>query len=42
MKYNSILAQGAEAIISKDKETLVKERIKKNYRIKEIDQKIRK
>ncbi|MCX6815941.1 MAG: KEOPS complex kinase/ATPase Bud32 [Candidatus Aenigmarchaeota archaeon] len=33
--------QGAEAIISKDKGDIVKERVKKGYRIKEIDEKLR-
>lgn len=37
-----IIAQGAEAILIKEGNFLVKERISKNYRIKEIDDKIRK
>jgi TP53 regulating kinase-like protein len=37
-----ILAQGAEAIITKDKNKVTKHRISKSYRHKEIDEKIRK
>jgi len=37
-----IIAQGAEAIIRKDSNNIIKERISKDYRIKEIDEKIRK
>lgn len=37
-----IIAKGAEAILYKDGEKLVKERVKKEYRIEEIDRKIRK
>ena len=37
-----IIAIGAESIIYRDKNTLLKRRIQKNYRIKEIDNKIRK
>ena len=37
-----IIAQGAEAIIIKNKKTIIKERIKKSYRIPELDEKIRK
>jgi TP53 regulating kinase-like protein len=37
-----ILAQGAEAIITKEKNKVVKHRISKSYRHKEIDEKIRK
>jgi len=37
-----ILAQGAEAIITKEKKKVVKHRISKSYRHKEIDEKIRK
>ncbi len=37
-----ILAQGAEAIITKDKNKVIKHRISKSYRHKEIDEKIRK
>ncbi len=31
------IAQGAEAILVRDKNRIIKERIKKNYRIKEVD-----
>ena len=37
-----IIAQGAEAILRKEGNILVKDRISKDYRIKEIDEKIRK
>ena len=37
-----IIKQGAEAIIKLSKNKIIKERIKKNYRIKEIDEKLRK
>lgn len=37
-----ILAQGAEAIITKEKNKVTKHRISKSYRHKEIDEKIRK
>ena len=37
-----IIAQGAEAVLEKKGNTLVKQRIKKNYRIPEIDEKLRK
>jgi Kae1-associated kinase Bud32 len=37
-----ILQQGAEAIIYKDKNKVIKHRIKKEYRINEIDEKLRK
>ena len=37
-----IIKQGAEAILYKEKDYLVKERIKKSYRIEEIDNKLRK
>ncbi|MBI2508205.1 Kae1-associated serine/threonine protein kinase [Candidatus Woesearchaeota archaeon] len=37
-----ILKQGAESIIFLDKDRIIKHRIKKSYRIKEIDEKIRK
>ncbi len=37
-----IIKQGAEAILKLDKNILIKERIPKNYRIKEIDEKLRK
>lgn len=36
-----IIKQGAEAILYIDKENMVKERIKKNYRLTEIDDKLR-
>jgi len=38
----SIIQQGAEAIILKDKNKVIKKRIKKSYRIPELDEKIRK
>lgn len=37
-----IIAQGAEAIILLNKDTITKKRIPKGYRIKELDEKIRK
>jgi len=37
-----ILSQGAEAIILKEGNSIIKDRIKKSYRIKELDDKIRK
>ena len=37
-----IIKQGAEAILYKEKDYLIKERIKKSYRIEEIDDKLRK
>ena len=37
-----IIKQGAEAVIKLKKNRIIKERIKKNYRIKEIDKKLRK
>ena len=37
-----IIKQGAEAVIKLDKNKIIKERIKKNYRIKQIDEKLRK
>src|SRR3989344_5944050 len=37
-----IIKQGAEAVIKLSKNKIIKERIKKNYRIKEIDEKLRK
>ncbi len=37
-----IIKQGAEALIKLNKNRIIKERIKKNYRIEEIDHKIRK
>ena len=36
------LSQGAEAIIYKEEGKIIKDRIKKDYRIKEIDEKLRK
>jgi len=36
------ISSGAEAIIYRDKEKVVKDRVSKSYRIKEIDEKIRK
>ena len=39
---NKIFARGAEAIIFRDRDYLIKKRIKKSYRISEIDEKIRK
>ncbi len=38
----TIIAQGAEAVLKKEKGFLIKDSIKKDYRIKEIDEKIRK
>lgn len=38
---DKILSQGAEAIIFKQKNYIIKKRIKKSYRISEIDEKIR-
>ena len=37
-----IIKQGAEAILKLDKNILIKERIPKNYRIKQIDERLRK
>ena len=37
-----VLQQGAEAIIYLDKDKVIKDRIKKSYRISELDDKIRK
>lgn len=37
----TMIAQGAEAIIYKENDLIIKERIPKSYRIKEIDEKIR-
>lgn len=37
-----IIAQGAEAVLEKKGNILVKKRVKKNYRIPEIDEKLRK
>jgi Kae1-associated kinase Bud32 len=37
-----LIAQGAEAIIYLDNDQIIKDRIKKSYRLKEIDEKLRK
>ncbi len=42
MTKPQIIAQGAEAIIFLEKNQIIKNRIKKSYRIKEIDEKLRK
>jgi len=42
MPKQKILAQGAEAVIIKTGEFIIKDRIKKSYRIQELDDKIRK
>jgi TP53 regulating kinase-like protein len=42
MSNPKILQQGAEAIILKKKDDVIKKRLKKSYRIPEIDEKIRK
>ncbi len=39
---STIIQQGAEALILKDKNEVIKRRIKKSYRISELDEKIRK
>lgn len=39
---SSIIQRGAEAIILKEKNKIIKKRIKKSYRIPELDEKIRK
>ena len=39
---SKILFRGAEAIISRDKNEIIKQRVKKSYRITELDDKIRK
>lgn len=39
---SQIIAQGAEAIITKEKDSVIKNRIPKSYRLKELDEKIRK
>ena len=36
-----IIAQGAEAVISQDKDRITKERIRKSYRIEDIDKRLR-
>src|SRR3989344_856721 len=42
MKIMNVIARGAEAVIKKEKSYLEKDRIKKSYRLKELDQEIRK
>lgn len=42
MQKQGIISQGAEAVIIKKDNLIIKDRIKKSYRIKEIDDKIRK
>ena len=37
-----MIARGAEAILYKEGEVLIKDRIRKGYRIKELDDKLRK
>lgn len=39
---NNIISRGAEAIIYKDKENAIKDRIKKSYRLPTLDSKLRK
>lgn len=39
---SKIIAQGAEAILEKNKDIVIKRRIKKEYRIRELDEKLRK
>ena len=39
---SEILSQGAEAIITQQDEEVIKKRIEKSYRLKELDEKIRK
>ena len=39
---SKIIFQGAEAIILKDKNNIIKERVKKSYRMYELDERIRK
>ena len=39
---NKIINQGAEAVIESKGNEIIKKRINKSYRIKEIDEKIRK
>lgn len=41
-KNEKLIAQGAEAKLFRSENKLIKERIKKSYRLKEIDEKIRK
>jgi Kae1-associated kinase Bud32 len=42
MKGIKIIKRGAEAVLYLENNQLVKERVKKNYRLKEIDEKLRK
>ncbi len=42
MIKSNIMAQGAEAIVTRENNKIIKNRIKKSYRIKEIDEKLRK
>jgi TP53 regulating kinase and related kinases len=42
MKNNEVLVQGAEAKIILNNDFIIKDRIKKSYRIMELDDKIRK
>ena len=37
-----IIARGAEAVLKREGNKLIKERVKKNYRLKDIDEKLRK
>ncbi len=37
-----ILARGAEAVITRDRDMVVKERVVKNYRLREIDERLKK
>ena len=39
--FMKIIAQGAEAILTKEGNAIIKERVKKSYRIEEIDEKLR-
>ena len=39
---DNIIFHGAEAIILKDKNTIIKKRVKKSYRIQELDERMRK
>lgn len=39
---NKIISRGAESVIIQENDSVVKDRIKKSYRIKEIDEKLRK
>ena len=42
MQKEKIIAQAAEAIIIQKENLIIKKRIKKSYRISELDEKIRK